>query len=305
MKTGISPMLQRILADTARETECERARHSQKRLKQMVKDAPPLMSFRAALTGGEAMIAEIKQKSPSQGPMRVGNFEAAQAEYKRSRQVKAISVLTNLTHFGAGMKMSFLRKVKENTGKPVLRKDFITEEYQVWQARAFGADAILLMANLLDRDQLLRLSDLASELGMDVLFETHCPAELDDLPAGAAIVGINCRNFDARRFSFSSFQIARLFRIAGVKRDQSVNLKRFDYAHQLPSSVIKVAESGVTPKNCRTVFELGFHAVLVGTSLLLDARGIRAALGEFEAVIEEVRKSRRPAKLQALRPVTT
>ena len=284
MKANLSKTLRTILDDTAQETAWCRSRQSLKRLKQMLKDAPEIISFRQALSSRSGLIAEIKEESPSQGKMVAANVASAPLVYKNSRIVKAISVLTNRTHFGKGMTLTHLRKVKELSKKPVLRKDFITEEYQIYQARAHGADAILLMANILERDELSRLSEVAFELGMDVLFETHSVSELEDVPSTASLIGINCRNFDSHPNAFKMSKILRQW-LWGVETDKSVKLARFDYADQLPAHAIKVAESGVTVGNCAHVFSLGFNAALVGTSLLMDRRGIQVALAEFETAI--------------------
>jgi indole-3-glycerol phosphate synthase len=219
--------------------------------------------------------------------MRPENVTDAPRAYKESAAVKAISVLTSWNHFGEGMRVERMRAIKEETSKPVLRKDFIIEEYQVYQARAYGADAILLMANILEAEEMRRLSDLASELGMDVLFETHEAVELKALPEKARIIGINSRNFQG---GASNFTIARLLRRwLGSGRDRSVDLSRFNYAKELPERVIKVAESGVSAGNCAEVFALGFQAILVGTSLLMDSRGVTAALHDFEVAINGVK----------------
>lgn len=233
------------------------------------------------------MIGEIKECSPSQGKMNPKNVSHAQEAYKSSSFVKAVSVLTNRTHFGASMTVERMLKIKEFCGKPILRKDFITEAYQVYEARAFGADAILLMANILDKNQLRDLSDIAFELEMDVLFETHSADELDDLPSAAAAIGINCRNFNS---SPSGFKFAKIWRkwLWG-NSDKSTNISRFDYASQIPDGVVKIAESGVTPDNCADVFAKGFNAVLVGTSLLLDERGVEGALADFEKVLSTLK----------------
>src|SRR2546428_114838 len=138
MKKTLRLTLQKILRDTEREMQQDIAAHSLERLKQMVKAAPPVRSFASAIASGNALIAEIKERSPSQGTMRRQNFEDAPLAYKRSEAVKAVSVLTNRTHFG--MNVEWLARMKDTTGKPVLRKDFIFDAYQVYQARAFGAD---------------------------------------------------------------------------------------------------------------------------------------------------------------------
>lgn len=303
MKTDLSPTIRRILVDTRREIELDKSRTSPKRMRLMARDGIPVISFSQALSRGNALIAEIKERSPSQGKMLFKNFESAISAYKKSRVVKAISVLTSWHNFGRNMRVKLMAGVKENTQKPVLRKDFIIDEYQVYQARAYGADAILLMANILDAQELRILSDLAFSLGMDVLFETHCADELSELPATAEIIGINCRNFRGG-LRPTNFRISRFLRQwLGTRNDQSVDRRRFGYASELPNGVIKVAESGVGPSNCREVFGLGFHSILVGTALLMDPRGIEEALREFECAItgQEIRHA--PGAVRSLRPV--
>src|SRR5205823_501437 len=141
-----------------------KARWPMSEVKRMMLDAPPIRPFAAALRKGFGIIAEVKRRSPSAGDMPEGNFEHAPAAYAKSPVVRAVSVLTNATHFG--MAIAELQRIRALVTQPVLRKDFMVEEYQVYEARAFGADAILLMANVLDRGQMKRLFDLARELGM-------------------------------------------------------------------------------------------------------------------------------------------
>lgn len=291
MKTTISNTLRAILLDTALETESARSKRSLKRVKQMIKDAPDLISFEDALSQGNTLIAEIKERSPSQGKMYLDNVKNAPAAYKASRVVKAISVLTNQRHFGQGMNVERMLRIKEMVSKPTLRKDFITDAYQIYQARAFGADAVLLMANILTKDELCELSDTAFELGMDVLFETHNSDELHELPSTARIIGINCRNFNSSQGRFRWYRFLRQW--AGPEIDGSVNTARFGYASEISPDVIKVAESGVTQFNCENVFSLGFNSALVGTSLLMDKRGVDVALADFERVILGSKKAPR------------
>jgi len=285
MKNDISPTLRRILADTRAEIAQDKSRQSIEQLKAMLRDAAPVISFSSALAGGNALIAELKECSPSQGKMRPENVAEALSAYQQSPAVRAISVLTSWTNFGPNMRVERLAPVKQQTGKPLLRKDFILEEYQVYQARAYGADAILLMANILQLEEMRRLSDVAFELGMDVLFETHCPAELDDLPQTAKMIGINSRSFEGG-LSLSNFKISRFLRqTLRARRDHSTDLARFAYVGKLSARVIKIAESGISADNCREVLSLGFHALLVGTSLLLDPRGVAPALKDFESFL--------------------
>ena len=157
-----------------------------------------------------------------------------------------------------------------------MRKDFIIDPYQVYAARAAGADAVLLMANVLSADRLGELHSLALELGMETLFEVHEEREIDALPAGARVVGINSRKFKSREG----------FVAAGENSDEDFTLDfaAFALAESLPAGCVRVAESGVTP---RTVAPLARHfdAALVGTSLLRDPRGVGAALDEFASAL--------------------
>ena len=147
------------------------------------------------------------------------------------------------------------------------------DDYQVYEARAFGADAILLMANVLDAATMHRLHQLARDLGMEALFEIHTTEEIATLPAGARVVGINSRKFKTN----SGFVAAG----PSSATDFSLDLGVFNLVTKLPASAIRVAESGISPQNLQSVAS-NFQAALVGTSLLRDERGIRACLRDFE-----------------------
>src|SRR6266478_3009121 len=163
--------LAKILRDTGREIAAAKKLRSIGDLKRMIRDAPPLRGFGDAILKGFGLIAEIKRRSPSAGAMRQENFEQAPVAYARSPIVRAVSVLTNATHFGMAVQ-DLLRK-KAVVKQPILRKEFLIEDYQVYEARAFGADAVLLMASVLDDEKLRRLFELSRELDLDVLFEAH------------------------------------------------------------------------------------------------------------------------------------
>ncbi|MBI4026018.1 MAG: indole-3-glycerol-phosphate synthase [Verrucomicrobia bacterium] len=279
MKTGHS-ILDRMLC----EVEAEIAEAKRKRpladIKRMIQDAPEVRSFGPALREGFGLIAEIKACSPSHGPFPSRNVKQAPKLYDSSRAVRAISVLTNATRFG--MSIQRLRDVRSAVNKPVLRKEFILDEYQVYEARAFGADAILLMANVLDGDRLRALHRLARGLGMDALFECHTIEEIRSVPRDAVIYGINSRNFDSK-----VFRIARAVADKPASRgDPTTDLAKFKLVAHLPKRAIKVAESGVAPGNISEVRDrYGFHAALVGTSLLAAEDGIAAMLQRFEDAI--------------------
>ena len=245
-------------------------------LKRMIGDAPPLRSFSAALSNGLGLIAEIKRRSPSGGDMRRENVEEAPAAYTKSPVVKCVSVLTNSTDFGMGIED--LSKMKLQIPKPILRKDFIFEEYQVYEARAFGADALLLMVNVLERENMQRLFNLSRELGMDVLFEAHTKEEIEAIPDGAKLYGINSRKFKASTQTFANSKKGS---------DFTVDLDTFSLINHLPKDTIKIAESGVSPSQLSGVIKLGYDAVLVGTALLKTESSIDNMLKDFEEAISQ------------------
>jgi indole-3-glycerol phosphate synthase len=264
-------ILDRILPDVRRELEEAQAAVPLDELKRRAGKARPPRDFARALTArGFGLIAEIKQRSPSMGDMRAENVVTAATAYEASPVVHAVSVLTNETHFGMGM--ADLAEIAASSSKPVLRKDFILDPYQIYAARAAGADAILLMANVLSAAQLRDFHELILELGMEALFEVHEENEIDALPATARVVGINSRKFKSRDGFVPAGHSA--------EEDFTLDFAAFELAESLPAGCVRVAESGVTPQ---TVAPLARHfdAALVGTSLLRDPRGIRAGLEDF------------------------
>ena len=264
-------ILDRILPDVRRELDAARAVVPLEEVMECARSARPPRDFAAALTAGEfGLIAEIKRRSPSAGDMRSENVATAAESYCRSPLVRAVSVLTNQTHFGMGM--DELRQIAAGSEKPVLRKDFILDPYQIYAARAAGADAVLLMANVLGPDQLRDLHEIVLDLGMEALFEVHEATEIDALPATARVVGINSRKFKSREGFVPAGQ--------NTEDDFTLDFQAFELAESLPSGCVRVAESGVTPA---TVAPLARHfdAALVGTSILRDPRGVDAALDDF------------------------
>ena len=268
---AMKTFLDEILLDARAELDATKARRPLAEIRRMVPDAPSIRPLAAALSEKFCLIAEIKERSPSVGPMRPANVAGAAHAYEGSPVVAAISVLTNHIHFG--MDIERLSAIRRTSSKPVLRKDFIVEEYQVREARAFGADAILLMASVLDRARLRGFYDLARELGMDALFEIHTEEEISALPRDVRVVGINSRKFKAK----SGF----VGKQGASETDFSLDYSAFELAEKLPPGALKVAESGLSPENIAEVRER-FDAALVGTSLLRDPRGVRDCLREFE-----------------------
>jgi indole-3-glycerol phosphate synthase len=274
MSLAIKTFLEEILLDVRAELDATKAKLPLAEIRRMLLDAPQIRPLPEALSKKFCLIAEIKERSPSVGPMRPENVAGAASAFAESPVVAAISVLTNQIHFG--MNVERLAAMRRMVSKPVLRKDFIIEEYQVREARAFGADAILLMANVLDPPRLRGFYDLARELGMEALFEVHTEEEIFSLPDHVRVVGINSRKFKAK----SGF----IGKQGSSETDFSLDYTAFELAEKLPQGTLRVAESGLSPQHVIQVRER-FNSALVGTSLLRDSRGIRACLEEFEQVI--------------------
>jgi len=191
-------ILNKIVADKQEEVAQARRRVPLERLKESIAAAPwvPRGFYRHLMTpgpGGVNIIAEVKRASPSKGPICADlNAAACAREYKRGG-ASAISVLTDGPYFNGSL--ADLRQVRESADLPVLRKEFIISRYQVFESRAAGADAILLIARILDAPQLAALLSLAHELGMDALVEIHSAEDYAAAhKAGAKLIGINNRN---------------------------------------------------------------------------------------------------------------
>jgi indole-3-glycerol phosphate synthase len=208
--------------------------------------APP--GFAAALRAGPSVgvIGEVKRRSPSAGALGGGDLPARAAAYAAGGAV-AISVLTDGPFFGGSL--ADLEAVRAGVGVPVLRKDFVLAPVQVWQARAAGAAAVLLIARILDDALLEDLRSLAAETGMAALVEVHDQAELERaIAAGAGIVGVNNRDLDSLR----------------VDLDTTARLAR-----SVPAGCLLVGESGVRAvADVIRLADAGVDAVLVGEALM-------------------------------------
>lgn len=219
-------------------------------------NAPPPLAFADALRRkGPAVVAEIKQASPSAGVIRADCDAPAIARAYRDAGAACLSVVTD-TRFFQGSDTA-LRLAKQAAGLPTLRKDFMLDAYQIHESRALGADCVLLIAALLEPEALARLAALAAELGMDALVEVHDSAELNAvLPLEPKLVGVN--NRDLRTFE--------------VRLETTIALRA-----RLPDDVLVVAESGIhTPRDLRRLRAAGVEAFLVGTALMRDADPGRA-----------------------------
>jgi indole-3-glycerol phosphate synthase len=199
---------------------------------------------------GVGVIAEVKRASPSKGRLAEIADPAQLARDYEAGGARCISVLTEQRRFGGSL--DDLREVRCAVDIPVLRKDFIVSSYQLWEARAHGADVILLIVAALDQNALVSLIERARSLGMTPLVEVHDEDEVDRaLDAGATIIGVNARNLKTLEVDRSTF--ARL-------------------APRIPDAVLRIAESGVRdPRDLIAYAEAGADAVLVGESLATSA----------------------------------
>ena len=273
----LKTILDDILADVREEVAAAKLKSPLVDVRARIHDALPVRDFPEALGTKFCLIAEIKERSPSVGPMRMENVRDAAAAYSESSLVKAVSVLTNERYFG--MSIQRLAEIRAIVRHPVLRKDFFISEYQIYEARAYGADAILLMANVLEAPRLRGFHDLARELGMEALFEIHTTEELELLPQDARVIGINSRKFKSQKGFVGAG--------GSSEKDFSLDMSAFDLVKHLPENCIRVAESGIQPETLQKVSQ-SFHAALVGTSLLRDPRGIHACLKDFESAAHSV-----------------
>lgn len=247
----MSDILQRILQYKQAEVQAAGAAVSQAELRTRAAAAAPPRAFKAALQNQwPGIIAEIKRRSPSKGEFKPGLDILAQALAYEQGGAAAISVLTDSEFFG--MRPEELSLIRAAVSLPLLRKDFIIDPYQVYEARALGADALLLIVSALDDTQLRDLRELAEGLDMDVLVEVHDEPELERaLASGANLIGVNSR--DLRTFTTDLSVIERV-----ARRLQA-----------LQTEVCLVAESGMSRRDeLEALRPLGVQGYLIGEALL-------------------------------------
>jgi len=212
---------------------------------------PPSFPFEKALAApGLSFICEVKKASPSKGIIAESFPYLDIAKEYEAAGASAISVLTEPEYFLGSDR--YLQEIAATTNIPVLRKDFIVDSYQIYEAKLLGAQAVLLIAALLDAKTLAAYIKTAGELGLSALVEIHSDAEAEQaLEAGALIIGIN--NRDLKTFKVDTGVTARL-------------------KNRIPAGIITVAESGIRSKDdVREMKEIGVDAVLIGESLMRAA----------------------------------
>ena len=247
--TQSASVLDAILARTRETVAREQARRRLDRLHPEVTAAPAVRPFAQALTrpGRLNVIAEHKRRSPSRGAIREDLAPADVARRYEAAGAAALSVLTDAPFFGG--QLSHLGEARAATRLPVLRKDFILDPWQIWEARAAGADAVLLIVAALGDNELRELLGEAHAVGADTLVEVHDRAELERaLAAGARLVGVNNRDL----------------RTLAVSLETSLAL-----AAAIPDDVVAVAESGIkSGVDLTRLRDAGFDACLVGEHLM-------------------------------------
>jgi len=245
-------ILDKIIAHKRVEVEERKVRVPLSKLEKAAEAAPQVRDFASALKVAgyaPAVIAEIKKASPSKGVIREDFDPVSIALAYERAGAAAISVLTDEEFFQGSL--DNLRAARESVKLPVLRKDFVVDPYQVWESRAAGADAVLLIATALRETELAELLSLTRDLGMCALVETHSEREVDTAAhCGARVIGINNRDL-------------RSFRV-----DLTTTLRLLPH---VPKDAVVVSESGITTRqDARFLKERGVDAVLVGEALMRE-----------------------------------
>jgi indole-3-glycerol phosphate synthase len=249
------------ILDGVRADLAERQRRvSLEQLKDMVRRAQsPLDSLAALKAEGVSVIAEVKRASPSRGAMAAIDDPAALAADYEAGGARVISVLTEQRRFGGSL--DDLAAVRRAVQIPLLRKDFVVSSYQLWEARAYGADMVLLIVAALEQSALVSLVERALSIGLLPLVEVHADEELGRaVDAGATVIGVNARS------------------LATLEVDRSIFAR---LAPRIPEGVVKIAESGVRgPHDLLAYAAAGADAVLVGESLVTE-KDPRAAVADL------------------------
>ena len=247
-------VLDSIIEGVREELELRRQPLSQ--LLEKISLAPTVIDVHPRLVANPInVIAEVKRSSPSKGALAKIEDPAELARSYQNGGAAAISVLTERRRFGGSL--DDLISVRSEVSIPILRKEFMVDEYQFYEARAAGADIVLLIVAALSKNQLKDYFDLATELGMASLIEVHTEAELEDaMEINPRIVGVNSRNLKTLEIDLANFD---------------------NLIPRIPTGTIAVAESGITSKaEVRRAYELGARSILVGETLVKSGDPARA-----------------------------
>jgi indole-3-glycerol phosphate synthase len=256
-------ILQDIVSKKKQKVENAKSCRSIRELKTVITDTGKPIDFRSAIKRSAdekiKLIAEIKKASPSKGVIREDFDPLSIARIYEGKKVHAVSVLTEEDFFRGNLQL--IKEVKQVLTKPVLRKDFIFDEYQIYESRANQADAILLIAAILEKNQAAEYLHLSKELGLSVLFEIHNFEELEmAFFIKCDIIGINNRDLKTLKVDIQT---------------------TFDIKREFPSDKIVVSESGIkTLEDVNKLSEAGIDAMLIGTSFM-EANNIGKKIDEL------------------------
>ena len=257
----MTEFLSRILATKEEEVAVLKQQRSLEDLKNSIRDLPPVRGLASSLkVPGISIIAEVKKASPSAGVLAADFDHRSLGRDYEAGGAAALSVLTDKKYFQGTIE--FLQDIRSVTALPILRKDFVIHEYQIYETRAAGGDAVLLIARLLDQKVLLEFYESAASIGLETLVEVHDEKDIEKANnCGAAIIGINNRNL-------SDFS---------VSIDRSLRLRPL-----LHDGAIAVSESGIRRKeDVKVLRDAGFDAILVGEGLVTK--------GDRQQAIRELR----------------
>ena len=256
-------ILQKIVENKREEVARQKGILPLGELRQMLADRPPSRDFEGAIRNRDcAVIAEVKRSSPSKGLIREDFNPIGIAGIYEDNGASAISILTERKFFEGNA--AYVPQISSVVGLPLLRKDFIIDPYQINETRVLGADALLLIARLLEAGELRDFLGLASELGLAALVEVHNEADVEKaVSSGARIVGINNRD------------------LATFRTDLDVSIR---LARRIPKAITVVSESGINNRgDIEKLMEAGIHAFLVGESLMREkdvGKKLRELLGK-------------------------
>jgi indole-3-glycerol phosphate synthase len=271
----VPTVLNEILGGVREDLASREARISLDELKSRVQRAAPAHDAFAVLSDGDQVkvIAEVKRSSPSRGALATISDPGRLAADYAAGGASVISVLTERRRFAGSLED--LAVVRAAVDIPVLRKDFMVSSYQIWEARAYGADVVLLIVAALDQPTLVGLHECAESLGMTVLVEVHDEAETERaVDAGARVIGVNARDLKTLEVDRGTFE--RL-------------------APRIPDSIVKVAESGVRGRQDLLDYaRAGAAAVLVGEILVTGGRP-REAVSDLVAAGAQLASGRHGA----------
>ncbi len=261
----MNPLLDRIISAKKEELEETKRKAPEAAVKKAAAERGPARGFARAIAGckGGAVIAELKKASPTKGLLRA-EFDVEQLARRYAENgAAALSVLTESRFFMGDI--SYIERASAVCEIPILRKDFIFDTYQIYEARAAGADAALLIVAALDKPLLSDLIDLAHEVGMDTLVETH---DADEIEIAASfpcdIIGVNNRNLKTGKVDFET---------------------SFSLAAKIPAGYCKISESGIkNGSDAAALAKAGYKGFLIGEALVTQPDPGRA-LREFTGVV--------------------